>query len=172
MNLRMAESQTVFTLNEPAQKTRKAFLNPWKLRLFFLNNLPSALFWGLKIKSADAQQCQVLLPFSWYSKNPFRSIYFAAQCGAAELSTGTLAILALAGKPALSMLVLDVTTTFTKKANGPTTFTCEDGQKVISTVNQVLETGVPQTITMTSTGRLADGTVVSKTELTWTFKKR
>ena len=168
----MAETQAVYTLNEVAKSTRQKFLSPWKLRYFFLQNLPSAFFWGLRINRADENECQVRLPYSWYSKNPFRSIYFAAQCGAAELSTGTLAILALAGKPPVSMHVLNVRTEFTKKAVGVTTFTCSDGQKVFATIDEVLSTGKSKTITMTSIGALADGTVVSKTEITWTFKKR
>ena len=143
-----------------------------KMKLYFLRHLPSAFWWKIHIKKASPDSCEVLLPYSWRSKNPFRSIYFAAQCGAAELSTGMLAILALKDQPSMAMLVTDIRTVFTKKASKNTTFTCKQGAEVREVVQKAIQTGEPQTITMISIGTMSDGTVVSETHLTWSFKVR
>ncbi|RMF25391.1 MAG: DUF4442 domain-containing protein, partial [Bacteroidetes bacterium] len=76
----------------PAQRAyQRDLLSPWKLNLYFLKNLPSALWWGLRVRAISAEQAEVTIPFNWRTQNPFRSIYFAALAGAGELATGVLA---------------------------------------------------------------------------------
>ncbi len=146
--------------------------SPWKMRIFFLTKLPSAWFMGIKVKRFDQNRSEVLLPYSWWSKNPFKSTYFAAQCAAAELSTGLLCMVALQEEVPISMLVSDVKAMFVKKASDTLTFTCEDGQKVVECVQKALETKAPQVILMRSIGRLPDGAIASEVEITWSFKVR
>ena len=168
----MNSVSTTPVLTPEAQKRLGQFRSPWKMRWFFFNHLPSAFFWGFRIQEVSPEKGVVRLPYSWFTKNPFRSIYFAAQAGAAELSTGMLALLALAGKPAVSMLVVGVKVTYSKKADTASTFTCEDGIAVFETIEKALETGEGQILTMKSVGRRADGMIVSETEITWSFKKK
>lgn len=169
----VSNAPNVFNPDAPAvQKNLKALRSGWKMRLWQFTKLPSMWFWGGRIKHIDFERCEVRMPYGWASKNPFKSIYFAAQCGAAELSTGTLAILALAGRNNVSMLVSDIRTEFTKKAVADVVFTCEDGGAIIAAVDKAFAEAEPQTVTALSTGRMSDGTVVSRTWLTWTFKVR
>ncbi|MCB0706373.1 MAG: DUF4442 domain-containing protein [Saprospiraceae bacterium] len=157
----------------PATKKYLRDVNiPWKMRLYFLTKLPSMFWWKARVMGLSPQACIVRLPYSWRTKNPFHSTYFAAQCAVAELSTGLLATLALQDKPSVSMLVTDVHTVFFKKADAATFFTCQQGQEVAALVEKAVSTGEAQTITMKSIGTKADGTIVSETHLTWSFKLR
>lgn len=144
----------------------------WKLQLYFLKNLPSAWWWGFRIKSATTQRTEVTIPYNWRTQNPFQSIYFAALAGAGELSTGILANLARISGGNISMLVLEQRAEFVKKANAEITFTCEDGARVFETVKAAIDTQQPQTITMLGTGRNPQSEVVARIYITWTFKKR
>lgn len=160
------------SLHPASRRYLKNLRSPWKIGLFFLGRLPTAWWWGIRVGQIDLQRAEVLLPYNWRSKNPFRSIYFAAQAGAAELSTGILLQLALQGRPPTSMLVVDLKMEFLKKASATLTFSCEDGAKVFETVETALDTGEPQTLTLLSTGRLPDGEVASRMWITWSVKKR
>ncbi|MBI5916243.1 MAG: DUF4442 domain-containing protein [Bacteroidetes bacterium] len=146
--------------------------SPWKLRLYFLKNLPSAWWWGLRLKSASTERTEIVIPYNWRTRNPFRSIYFAALAGAGELSTGILATSARLSHGNISMLVLEQRAEFFKKASTSVTFTCEDGRKVFEAVKLAAESKTPQTVTMLGTGRNPSGEVVAKVYITWTFKMR
>lgn len=143
--------------------------NMW---FYFLLQLPSAWFWGMKIKSVDHDKGVVNLPYSWFSKNPFRSIYFAAQTGAAELSTGILGIIAIEGKPPMSMLITSVEGEFVKKADSLTTFTCNDGGIIRETVDLAITSSEGQAVTVISIGVDSNGDVVSRFKFTWSFKTK
>lgn len=142
----------------------------WKMRFFFLFKLPSACFWGIKIKSVNRDTGVVTLPYTWFSKNPFRSIYFAAQTGAAELSTGLLGLIAVEDKSPISMLITGTEAEFVKKADSLTTFTCDEGGKLRETVDLAIKTGEGQKVTVSSTGVDSYGDVVSRFKFTWSFK--
>ena len=86
------------------------------------------------------------------------------------MSTGLLAIIALQGKPPVSMLVVDIHVDFIKKARGTAYFTCEDGKAIEQTILRAIETGEGQTFSATSVGKLESGEEVSRTRVTWSFK--
>lgn len=159
-------------LSPQAAKYLQDIRSPWKLWLYFFKNLPSAIWWGFKVKSASTERTEVTIPFNWRTRNPFQSIYFAALAGAGELSTGVMANLARMSGGNVSMLVLEQRAEFVKKANSTITFTCEDGAKVFETIDMAVSTRQPQTITMLGTGRNASGEVVARIYITWTFKLR
>ena len=119
-----------------ANKFLKDAQSSWKLRLYFLKNLPTAWWWGLRLKHADEHSCSVTIPYNWRTQNPFRSIYFAALAGAGEFSTGAPASAARDGRGNISMLVIDQKMEFIKKASTVTTFTCSDVQKVLGVVEK------------------------------------
>ena len=86
--------------------------------------------------------------------NPFKSMYFAAQSMAAELSTGALAMLAVDLAPqSVALLITGLETTFGKKATGVVTFTCEDGEKIFAAVRETQETGEAATTQATTCGQ-------------------
>jgi hypothetical protein len=165
-------SPSVFALSEPQKRHLANINNPIKMGFFLFYKLPAAWFMGVRLKKADAERCEVTLPYHWRSQNPFKSIYFAAQAAAAELSTGALGLLALEGRGKVSMLVSHIEMEFTKKATTLTTFTCEQGLEVFETVERAIQTKQPQTITMVSHGVQATGELVSITKVTWTFKAK
>ncbi len=144
----------------------------WKMWIFFLSRLPSAWFWGIRVKSVDSDTSVITLPYNWFSKNPFHSIYFAAQTGAAELSTGLLGFIAIENKPPMSMLITGTEAKFVKKADTMTTFSCVEGGKLREAVDLAINTGQGQKVTVTSTGINSSGDIVSLFTFTWSFKAK
>jgi len=146
--------------------------SPWKMRLFLLQKLPSAWFMGIGVRHCDTSKATVSLPYGWRSKNPFRSTYFAAQCAAAELSTGILALAHLQDKPPVSMLVTHIEAEFLKKADQALLFTCTEGSDLAKAIEMAIESGEPQVFRAASIGRLPDETVAVKVWISWSFKSR
>lgn len=145
--------------------------NPLIFWFAMLLKLPTAVFWRLKIAQLDGQRCEVTIPYFWRSKNPFKSIYFAALAGAAELSTGALCQLALAGKGSFSMLVVDFRAEYSKKANTKILFTCEQGEELFSLID-ALKPGETNQLTMLSSGKNKGGEEVARFFITWSFKRK
>jgi Domain of unknown function (DUF4442) len=147
--------------------------NPLKFRLYLLTNLPSAFFSGLRVAEADADHCIVTVPYKWFTRNPFRSTYFACLSMAAEMSTGILAMAPIyKGKPGVSMLVVGMETQFTKKATGPTRFLCNDGPAISAAIAKARATGEAQTVKARSVGTSSNGDIVAEFSLTWSFKAK
>ncbi len=145
--------------------------NNFKFRLFMLKNLPSAFFSGLKVTEISEEKAVVSIPFKFLTKNPFKSVYFASQAMAAELSTGVLAMAQVYQRnPSVSMLVFDMKANFTKKATSKISFTCMDGLAIKNAVEQSIVTGEGVVVTAKSTGKDTFGDVVSEFYFTWTFK--
>ncbi len=159
---------------EPAQSDNAFFdivLNPLKFRLYLFTNLPSAFYSGLRIVEADADHCIVTVPYKRFTRNPFRSTYFACLSMAAEMSTGLLAMAPIyKSDPKVSMLVVGMETSFTKKATGLTSFICSDGAAIRKTIANARATGEAQTVKVRSTGTSSNGDMVAEFFLTWSFK--
>ena len=103
-------------------KLNQAVLKKMNNRLlmsFFIGaKIPLAWAAGVRVESVAADSCAISLPYGWRSQNPFKSIYFAAQAMAAEMSTGMLGELACQSAPAsIAMLVVGMEAEFVKKAN-------------------------------------------------------
>jgi hypothetical protein len=147
--------------------------NSFKFRLFLLKNLPSAYFAGLRVVEANDLQCTVSVPFKWFTRNPFRSTYFACLGMAAEMTTGILAMSHIyKRKPGVSMLVVGSESRFHRKATGLTKFRCDDGWHIRRCIDEAIATGEPRTVTVTSTGRDQKGELIAEFVFTWSFKKR
>lgn len=160
-------------LSPSAAALQRRMTSPLLLPLGLLARLPAAFFCGVRLCELTPERCTTTVPYGWRSQNPFRSTYFAAQAMAAEMSTGALVLLAAedAGTP-FSTLILGMQSTFGKKATSLATFTCEDGAAVFDAVRAALATGEPKTVTLSTVGRLADGTEVSRFAFTWSVKAR
>lgn len=98
-------------------------------------------------------------------------MFWAVQGMAAELSTGAMVIdqIRKSGKN-ISMLVANNNASFTKKATGKITFTCEDGHLIEDALKQTIATGEGQTFWMRSVGVNEDGVVVSTFNFEWTVR--
>jgi Domain of unknown function (DUF4442) len=161
------------TIPPPSGSASAAFLriigSPLRFRLYLLMKLPSAFFAGLRIPQIDEAGSTVTIPYKWFTKNPFRSTYFACLGMAAEMSTGVLAMAHIYQKP-VSMLVIGMEATFSKKATGITRFHCPDGYAIGETIDKAIATGEGQTIKVRSTGFNAAGESVAEFFFTWSFK--
>lgn len=147
--------------------------NKFKFNLFLFSKLPSAFFCGVRVQSADEGTCVVTVPFKWLSQNPFKSTYFACLSMAAEMSTGVLGLAHVYQRnPAVSMLVVNISGNFFKKAVGKTTFVCMDGLLIKQTIEDAIASGQGKTITAKSTGTNAAGEVVAEFLITWSFKAK
>lgn len=139
--------------------------------LFF--KLPSAYWCGVRTKALNGSECQTSVTFKWINQNPFKSMYFAVQAMAAELSTGALCMYHLDDKKAnVSMLVASCRSVFTKKAVGKIVFSCQQGNEVAHAIDRAIQTGEGVTCTLVSIGKDEVGHEVSRMEFDWTFKKR
>jgi hypothetical protein len=149
----------------------KLIRSPLKVKLFLLTNLPSAFFAGLKIPEADEHRCVVTVPYRWFTKNPFRSTYFACLGMAAEMSTGVLAMANIYKRtPRVSMLVVQAESTYFKKATGITRFLCADGAAIRAAIQQSITTGEAATVKTCSLGTNEAGDPVAEFFITWSFK--
>jgi hypothetical protein len=158
-------------LNKAAKSYIRKMTHPIVFPLAMWKMLPSAAFWRLRVKSLNRELCEVTIPFSWRSQNPFKSIYFAAMAGAAELSTGALCQLSMAGKGKFSMLVVDFRAEYYKKANQKITFKCEQGVELFKLIDG-LPVGDSDKLTMISSGTNSRGEEVARFFVTWSFKRK
>jgi len=160
-------------MNSVQQKFARKVTNPFFMRLYMLSSLPMGLLAGLRVREVTDTQTVVSVPFKYLNKNPFRSIYFAVQSMAAEMSTATACLLAVQGhKPSVAFIIVDLKAHFTKKATGRVYFTCEDNRQAFEAVEKCIETGEPEQATFKTLGKMKDGTVVSEFQFTWSFKQR
>jgi predicted RNA-binding protein YlxR (DUF448 family) len=155
----------------------KAFIrmmkHPLKFRMFLFANLPAALFSGLRIRYIDEKSCEVSVPYKWFTRNPFRSTYFASLSMAAEMSTGSLCVLHLyKRKPPVSMLVVKVESDYFKKATGRTIFVCPDGAMIEKAIEETIASGDAKTVRVKSTGKNEAGEIVADFFITWSFKTK
>jgi hypothetical protein len=115
----------------------------------------------------------ITVKHKWLNQNPFRSMYFAVQSMAAEMSTGLLAFGQLYQRnPPVSMLVVGMEAKFHKKAVGKISFYCEDGLAIANAVEAATQTGQGQTIQCYSIGKNEAGETVSEFWFTWSFKAK
>ena len=160
-------------LTKKQEKLQRQVTSKWQFGLFLLTKLPMGLIAGMRLRELETTRCVTSVPFKYLTKNPFKSTYFAVQSMAAELSTASPCLLAVAGhKPSIAFIIVDLKARFMKKAVDRVYFTCDDCPKAFDAVEQAIATGEAQSATFKTVGKMADGTVVSEFEFTWSFKQR
>ena len=143
----------------------------WRFVFFLLWKLPMGFLARLRVVELGIQKGVVSVPYNYWNKNPFRSMYFAVQAMAAELSTGILVILHTDGEN-ISMLVTNLDAKYYKKASTKIKFICLDGEKISASVKQAIKTGESQVCTLNSKGYDINGVCVAEFNITWSLKKR
>jgi hypothetical protein len=145
----------------------------FKFRSLMFFQIPLIWFSGIKVDSFDRNSCSIKLPFTRRTQNPFRSVYFAAQCMAAELSTGLILMVETidTGKKC-SMLVTDIKATFIKKADADIYYTCKPNNIILDAIKIALEKNEPVKFILKSEGKMKDGAVVANFEFEWSLKFR
>ena len=146
-------------------------VSPNKLNTFLMFKLPVAYISGIRTKYLDDKKCIVKVKHRWINKNPFKSMFWAVQGMAAELTTGAMLTTKIreSGKN-ISMLVANNNANFTKKATGVITFECNEGHLIDQAILKATETGEGQTIWMNSIGTNSEGIQVSSFNFEWTIK--
>lgn len=159
-------------LNQKQKKTIKQ-VTGWKFNLYLLTQLPMGYLAGLRVRKLTPNKCVTSVPFKWLTKNPFKSMYFAVQSMAAELSTASTCLLAVSGiHPSIAFIIVDCKASFYKKAVSRVYFTCDDAYQAFEAVEKCIETKEAQHATFHTVGKMKDGTIVSEFEFTWSFKQR
>jgi len=150
-----------------------AFLgHPLLFKAYLAKNLPLALLSGIKPVNVSFQKAVIALPFTYLTKNPFQSIYFACLCMASELSSGILSMShVLNSGHNISLLVTHMEAEFTKKAKQKVLFTCNEGDKLAYSIKLAVQTNEPQEITTISTGKDIKNNEIARFSYTWSFKK-
>ncbi len=146
-------------------------LSASKINTFLFFKLPSAYWCGVRVLSISENKCTTKVRHKWFNQNPFKSMYFAVQAMAAELSTGALVMSQIkkSGQN-ISMLVANNKAHFTKKATGKITFICHDGELIAAAIQKAIATQEGQTCWMQAIGTDEKGDEVSVFHFEWTVK--
>ena len=144
---------------------------PRKINAFLFFKLPSAFLTGVRVKSLTETNSVVCVKHKWLNQNPFKSMFWAVQGMASELSTGILVMKEIDNSnEKISMLVTNMNAVFTKKATGKIVFQCNDGLKIKEAIKNAIETKEGQIVVVTSEGFNEEGVSVSKFEYEWSLK--
>jgi|TARA_B110000305_G_scaffold75632_1_gene84885 hypothetical protein len=145
--------------------------SPFQYNIYTFFKLPSVWWCGIRVKSVNEKSCLIGVKHRWINQNPFKSMFWAVQGMAGELSTGLLLSNEIEiSKRKFSMLVLNNKANFSKKATGKILFSCDQGSEIRESINLAISSGEPQTIWLNSSGIDSSGDVVSKFSFQWTLK--
>ena len=136
-----------------------------------LFNLPLAYISGMRVKSITETKAVVRIKHQWLNQNPFKSMFWAAQGMAAEMSTGVLVMQEIKkSNRTVSMLVTRQESEFFKKATGKILFTCSGGKQIKEAIEKSIETNEGQIVRLIASGVNTDGVVVSTFQFEWSLK--
>jgi len=138
--------------------------------LFLLQKLPLAFLAGVKLKGIDDNGSTTTLQHRWINQNPFKSMYFAAMQMAAELATGLLLFQYINRDARFSMLLLQVSANYHKKAVGKITFSCKEGNSVDTFVKNMLVNNEGDTIELKVNAENESGDLVADFVFVWSCK--
>lgn len=146
-------------------------ITPKRVNLFMLLKLPLAYIGGVRVKTLSEEQATVKITHKWMNQNPFKSMFWAAQGMAAEMSTGVLVMQEIKkSNRTVSMLVTHQESAFFKKATGKILFTCSGGIQIKEAIQKSIETNEGQIVRLTSDGVNAAGVIVSSFQFEWSLK--
>jgi hypothetical protein len=160
-------------MNPHFNRFKNIITNPIQFKFFLFSKLPAAFFAGLSIQEFTTTKSVVRVKHSWFTQNPFRSMYFAVEAMAAEMASGMLVFgQVYKRQPAISMLVVKMEVDFVKKATGVILFTCDEGEKIQEQINQSIQDGEAKTFICTSTGKNELNETVAVFNITWSVKAK
>jgi len=164
----MDENMTID--NSKLEKEIKRLSKSLRFRIFTLLNMPSSAFVGLKIVELTTESCTTSLPGGWRTQNPFRSMYWAVQGMAAEMSTGAFPFaISKSIQNNLRMYVVGVESNFIKRAKGKILFECSNLSDAYNAVEETIKTKNSVNCDLISMGKDSSGEVVSKWIFKWNF---
>lgn len=146
-------------------------MTKFQFHLYLLAKIPISFLAGVRLQSLSDKECITKVSLSWFSQNPFNSMFWAVQGMAAEFSTGIMCAekIRKSGQK-ISMLVTEQSAEFTKKATGKIIFSCNQGKDIDVALKQAIETKEGVELILLSNGENETGEMVSKFQFKWSFK--
>ena len=145
---------------------------PNKINRWMLFKLPAAWLTGVRLTLIDEKKCEVKVRFKWINQNPYRSMFWAVQAMAAELTTGMLLTKSIQDSNSdISMLLVSNKSSFYKKAVGKITFVCDEGEIAKQLINSTIKNTTSKAWFKTK-GYDEAGDQVSEFDFEWSCKKR
>ena len=146
--------------------------SPNKINIWMLMKLPAAWLSGVRLTLINDSKCEVKVRFRWINQNPYRSMFWAVQGMAAELTTGMLLTKSIKDSNAnISMLLVGNKSKFYKKAVGKITFICEEGKNAKKLINSTIQ-NITSKAWFKAMGYDETGNLVSEFDFEWSCKKR
>lgn len=145
---------------------------PNKINRWMLFKLPAAWLTGVRLTLIDESKCEVKVRFKWINQNPYRSMFWAVQAMAAELTTGMLLTKSIQDSNYdISMLLVSNKSSFYKKAVGKITFVCDEGEIAKQLINSTIK-NITSKAWFKAKGYDEAGDQVSEFDFEWSCKKR
>ncbi len=142
----------------------------WPLYFFLATKVPAGFFGGMRVASFSPKLCETTMPFWFFTKNPFKSMYFASQCMAAELSTALPILYAMEGfDEKIAYIIIENQAKYHQKAKSKLTFSCMVTEQLTNNLMLAIESKQPQTYRAYSVAKNQVGEVVSEFWFTWSF---
>jgi hypothetical protein len=145
---------------------------PNQINKWMLFKLPAAWLTGVRILSISDTKCEVKVRFKWINQNPYRSMFWAVQGMAAELTTGMLLTKSIQeSNTNISMLLVGNKSNFYKKAVGKIKFVCDQGETAKELIN-LTKKNITHKAWLKAKGFDETGDMVSEFDFEWSCKKR
>ena len=145
---------------------------PNQINKWMLFKLPAAWLTGVRISSISDTKCEVKVRFKWINQNPYRSMFWAVQGMAAELTTGMLLTKSIQeSNTNISMLLVGNKSNFYKKAVGKIKFICDQGETAKELIN-LTKKNTTHKAWLKAKGFDETGDMVSEFDFEWSCKKR
>jgi hypothetical protein len=143
---------------------------PNQINKWMLFKLPAAWLTGVRISSISDTKCEVKVRFKWINQNPYRSMFWAVQGMAAELTTGMLLTKSIQeSNTNISMLLVGNKSNFYKKAVGKIKFICDQGETAKQLIN-VTKKNITHKTWLKAKGFDETGDIVSEFDFEWSCK--
>ena len=145
---------------------------PNQINKWMLFKLPAAWLTGVRVSLISETKCEVKVRFKWINQNPYRSMFWAVQGMAAELTTGMLLIKSIQeSNTNISMLLVGNKSNFYKKAVGKIKFICDQGETAKELIN-LTKKNITHKAWLKAKGFDETGDIVSEFDFEWSCKKR
>lgn len=145
---------------------------PNQINKWMLFKLPAAWLTGVRILSISDAKCEVKVRFKWINQNPYRSMFWAVQGMAAELTTGMLLTKSIQeSNTNISMLLVGNKSNFYKKAVGKIKFICDQGETAKELID-LTKKNITHKAWLKAKGFDETGDMVSEFDFEWSCKKR
>jgi hypothetical protein len=143
------------------------------IQYFTLLKLPLVYFSGIRITNISANGVEASVKLKWINQNPFRSMFWAVQGMAAELTSGVLLMREIeTRKSSVSMLLVEAKASFSKKAKGKIRFSCDEVKYAKDLIDKAVSSGDGQRYWFTSIGIDENGDEVSRFQFHWSVKSK